>query len=317
MDSVPHLYSGSPLSRKVQLLPGVKNLDSRSVTVPVVLPQPDVVALIGGCRRTPVMQVGIDVYRDTGLICRVLDRPASVPPLWPAGQAGLASMLAHWVDGPLNSGWAPVPYAAMHPEGAAHVFPSAAPEALQAFRADRATMTPGRVRPLVHDCGGQPCAYLGWIDSLSSDGRACACGAAPCTADLAMVPSVWHLRRAAPATGPLLLPQPRVGASADRVLASGHGLRQPMPSAEAIAPAAVAGLSDGADLPIDPGEGFAGGERVVVSAVDHATDRIEGELAGLDGESVSLLRVDLRDGRVRAHFPRIGFQRLRVEAGAR
>ena len=312
---VLHHYPGSPFSEKVRLVLGLKDLDWRSVTVPVVLPKPDVAALAGGYRRTPIMQVGADVYCDTALICRVLDRLAPEPPLWPAAQAGLASMLAQWADGPLF--WAAVPYAAMHPEGPAHLFPGAPPEALQAFRADRAAMTRGRVRPPVHDCRAQLRAYLGWLDSLLGDGRAFLCGDAPCVADFATVQSVWYLRRAPPVAGPLLLPHPRIGAWADRVLACGHGRPQPMSSAEAIALAAAADLSGDADLPIDAAEGFARGERVVVSATDYATDAIEGELAGLDGDSMTLLRTDPRAGRVRVHFPRIGFQLLRAEAAAR
>ena len=40
------------------------------------MPKPDVVALTGGYRRTPFMQIGADIYCDSLLMCRVIDRLA-------------------------------------------------------------------------------------------------------------------------------------------------------------------------------------------------------------------------------------------------
>ena len=35
--------------------------------IPPIMPKPDVVALTGGYRRTPVLQVGADIFCDTAL----------------------------------------------------------------------------------------------------------------------------------------------------------------------------------------------------------------------------------------------------------
>ncbi|HEX3138977.1 MAG TPA: glutathione S-transferase N-terminal domain-containing protein, partial [Rhizobacter sp.] len=68
-----HHYDGSPFSEKVRLILGYKSLAWKSVKVPVMLPKPDVVALTGGYRRTPFMQIGADIYCDTSLMSRVID----------------------------------------------------------------------------------------------------------------------------------------------------------------------------------------------------------------------------------------------------
>ena len=136
-DLILHHYAASPFSEKVRLVLGMKGLRWRSVTVPMIMPKPDVVALTGGYRRTPFMQIGADVYCDSALMCRVIDRLAPEPPLYPRRRAGLAEIVAQWADSTLF--WTAVPFT-MQPAGVAHIFAGAPPEALKAFGADRAAM---------------------------------------------------------------------------------------------------------------------------------------------------------------------------------
>ena len=56
-----HHYAISPFSEKARLVLGFKGLAWRSVNIPSVLPKLDVVALTGGYRRTPFMQIGADI----------------------------------------------------------------------------------------------------------------------------------------------------------------------------------------------------------------------------------------------------------------
>ena len=70
---VLHHYPTSPFSEKVRLVLGFKRLAWRSVIVPSLLPKPDVMALTGGYRRTPFLQIGADIYCDSALMCRVID----------------------------------------------------------------------------------------------------------------------------------------------------------------------------------------------------------------------------------------------------
>ena len=60
-DLVLHHYGTSPFSEKVRLVFGAKRLAWRSVHIPVMMPKPDVIALTGGYRKTPLLQVGADV----------------------------------------------------------------------------------------------------------------------------------------------------------------------------------------------------------------------------------------------------------------
>lgn len=69
-----HHYPTSPFAEKARLLLGFKQLSWRSVMIPPVMPKPDLVALTGGYRKTPVLQVGADVYCDTALIARRLEQ---------------------------------------------------------------------------------------------------------------------------------------------------------------------------------------------------------------------------------------------------
>src|SRR5271154_2556538 len=133
-----HHYQTSPFSEKMRLVFGAKHMQWRSVIVPVMLPKPDVVALTGGYRRTPFLQVGGDIYCDTALMGRVIDRVAPTPPLYPASAGGQQHVLAQWADSALF--WSAIPYT-MQPAAAAHLFGGAPPEFLKEFRADRALMT--------------------------------------------------------------------------------------------------------------------------------------------------------------------------------
>ena len=145
---VLHHYAGSPFSEKVRLVLGMKRLAWRSVDVPVILPKPDVVALTGGYRRTPFMQIGADVYCDSALMCRVIDRIAPEPSLYPGASRGLAEIVAQWADSALF--WTAVPFT-MQPAAAPFLLADASPESLRAFAADRAAMNPAMRRAPLAD----------------------------------------------------------------------------------------------------------------------------------------------------------------------
>ena len=66
--------------------------------IPNIMPKPDLMPLTGGYRKTPVMQVGADIYCDTQLIMMEIEKRAPKPPLLPVGQEGEARALAMWID---------------------------------------------------------------------------------------------------------------------------------------------------------------------------------------------------------------------------
>jgi glutathione S-transferase len=95
---VLHHYPQSPFAEKARLMLGFKGLAWDSVTIPRVMPKPDLVALTGGYRKTPVLQVDADIYCDTALIARRLERRKPQPTLFPPGLEAVAATLAHFAD---------------------------------------------------------------------------------------------------------------------------------------------------------------------------------------------------------------------------
>ena len=69
-----HHFDRSPFSEKIRVVFGHKGLSWRSVRIPQIMPKPDLMPLTGGYRRTPVMQIGADVFCDTQIIIREIER---------------------------------------------------------------------------------------------------------------------------------------------------------------------------------------------------------------------------------------------------
>ena len=63
------------------------------------MPRPDLMPLTGGYRRTPVLQIGADIFCDTAIILRELEARFPMPALKLPGHEGLAQMVAGWTDG--------------------------------------------------------------------------------------------------------------------------------------------------------------------------------------------------------------------------
>ena len=97
-DIILHHYPTSVFSERVRLAFGIKRLAWRSVMIPRMMPKPDLLPLTGGYRRTPVMQIGADIYCDTLLILRKIEALHPDPSLYPGGSEGLVTVLAWWAD---------------------------------------------------------------------------------------------------------------------------------------------------------------------------------------------------------------------------
>lgn len=300
-EPVLHHYEGSPFSEKVRLMLGFKGLAWRSVTVPAILPKPDVLALTGGYRRTPFLQVGADIYCDSALIARVLERRQPAPTLFPP-TAPLAGPLAQWADSTLF--WTVIPYA-MQPAGVAHVFAGLPAQAMQAFAADRKPFTAGLVRRTAVDATAELRRHLATLEAQLADGRGFLFGNEASIADFAVVHCLWFVRRAAPLAG-ILDPYAALGRWYARVAAFGHGRPAEMSSAEAVALAAATTTHE--PVSVQPGLGFEPGQTVSVTATDYGRDPVEGTLAGLTADEVVVRRIDERAGTLHVHFPREGFQ---------
>lgn len=296
-----HHYDGSPFAEKIRLILGFKGLAWQSVKIPVIMPKPDVVALTGGYRKTPLLQVGADVYCDTALISRVLEAGQPAPTLFPAS-APLAPLLAQWADSTLF--WTIIPYT-MQPAGAANVFAGVPPEVLKAFAADRAPFTAGMRRQTVADATAALQGYLKQLDAQLADGRPWLMGEQPSIADFSVAHCGWYVRRGGPVAD-IFKPHAHFSAWLDRLLALGHGRPEKLSSTDALAVAA--GAAGHAACSVQPGLGFEAGQAVTVTPTDYGQDASAGTLVGLSGDEVVIRRSDERAGTVHVHFPRAGYQ---------
>lgn len=309
-DLILHHYPTSPFSEKVRLILGHKQLAWQSVVIPRIMPKPDVLALTGGYRRTPFLQIGADVYCDTALICDVLEHRQPAPTLYPDHQKGVARVLAQWADSTLF--WAAMGHN-LSPKGAAALFAGQPPEAAQAFAADRGAMRAGMtsLRP-----GDATAAYRSYLRRLANmlDDAPFLLGAAPCVADFAAYHPLWFSRVVNPAMAGILDATPAVLGWMDRMAALGHGHLSKLSAAEAVAIAAAAQPAPLGDEAFQDEHGIALGSRVTVAAEAFGQEPTEGILRAATRTRYTLERTDERAGTVHVHFPRIGFVLREVRA---
>ncbi len=301
-----HHYATSPFSEKIRLIMGFKGLAWRSVHIPQIMPKPDVLALTGGYRKTPILQIGADIYCDSALMAQVIDRLHPEPPLVPKDTAGTSQMLAQWADSTLF--WTVIPYT-MQPAGIGALFNNAPPDAIndaiKAFAADRAPFSAGMTRQTPADATVALHTYLGWLEAHLADGRPFLVRGAASIADFSVAHCLWFVHRAPPLLG-IFEPFPKVTTWFERMRAFGHGGSTHLSSDEAVALAA--GSRSHAPTQVEPGLGFEAGDAVTVMPTDYGKDLVAGTLVGLNRHEVTIERRDERAGTVHVHFPRVGFQ---------
>jgi glutathione S-transferase len=302
-DLILHHYPSSPFSEKIRLILGHKGLAWQSVVIPRIMPKPDVLALTGGYRRTPFLQIGADIYCDTALICDVLEHRQPTPTLYPEHQKGIARVLAQWADSTLF--WAAMGHN-LSSKGAAALFAGQPPEAAQAFAADRGAMRAGMtsLRP-----GDATAAYRSYLRRLANmlHEQDFLLGSAPCVADFAAYHPLWFSRVVNPAMAGVLDATPGVLAWMDRMAAIGHGKMGKIDSTQAIAIAAAAEPAPLPDEAFQDEHGIPLGSRVAIAAEAFGQEPTEGILRAASRTHYTLERTDERAGRLHVHFPRIGF----------
>lgn len=314
-DLILHHYPSSPFSEKVRLILGHKKLPWKSVHIPPILPKPDVVALTGGYRKTPFLQVGADIYCDSALICDVLEHLRSEPTLYPAHLKGVCRIFAQWADSTLF--WSAMAYN-LQPKGAAHVF-GANPELGKRFAEDRKAMRVNMTQLRPADATSAYRSYLRRIANMV-DEHDFLFGAEPCVADFAAYHGLWYTRVQVPPMADILNATPSVIEWMDRIASIGHGALTKLTPEDAIAVAkAVEPQPAGANLLIDSAfqddHGIPLGSKVTVTPESFGNEPTEGELIAATRTHYSLRRDDPRAGAVHVHFPRIGYV-LRKAEGA-
>ena len=312
-DLVLHHYPSSPFAEKIRLVLGYKNLAWKSVVIPQIMPKPDVQALTGGYRKTPILQIGADIYCDTSLICDVLEHLAPTPSLYPEPGKGLARTLAQWADSTLF--WAAMAYN-LGPKGAADMFGNTPPEVAKAFSDDRRAMSGSMTRLRPADAAAAYKSYLRRLSDMLDD-QPFLLGAVPTVADFACYHPLWFTRTRTPSVAGILDLTPAVVDWMARMAAIGHGTMEKFNAADAIAVAAASTphtlLTDST---FQDDHGIALGSLVTVAAESFGPEATEGELVAATRTHYTLRRIDERAGTVHVHFPRIGYVLKKAEATA-
>ena len=283
-----HHHDPSPFAEKIRLAFGVKRLAWTSVLIPMAMPKPDLTALTGGFRGTPVLQIGADIYCDSRLIIEEIERRFPDPPLLRSGPL-VNFGLQHWSD---EAVFPPGAALAMH-EGAA-----AMPTGLLAERAAYfAELDFSRFADDASYFREQLSAQAALIERQLADGRAFLLGDVPEWADIGAYFPLWMLGGHV-ASGPTILAgKPLVAQWQARMAAFGTGDRSELSANEAIEIARDALL---AETPT--------GEQVSVYPVAHPETAVTGTLTLASDNQISLRRSDARAGNVAVHFPRIGYR---------
>jgi len=307
-DIILHHYASSPYAEKTRSLLGFKKLSWKSVDIPAMLPKPDVVALTGGYRKTPVLQLGRDIYCDTRLIARVLERLQPTPPLFPTTSQASCAAFLRFESEVFFTGIA----AGISPEGAKYFVEAMGVDQWEQFGKDRAAFfsggTVGRPHPDFATARFAP--IMGALDSqLAEPGHPFLLGASPSIADFAMYHGIWFVR-VNPGVAHWLEPYPHLLAWADRVRAFGHGARTEFPSSAALEIARSTREQQ-------PFEGdylalpkMALGQKITIGPTDYGVDRVEGTLVHASSIEVAISRTDPRAGEVVVHFPRTDYKIL-------
>jgi len=296
-----HQYPTSPYGEMVRVALGIKRLAWSRVEQPNIMPRPFLTPLTGGYRRIPVMQIGADIYCDTGLILRELDRRFAAPPLAPKAGAGVGWAMRNWAE------------RAWFGASVAVVFGARADQTPEQFIKDREALT-GRpfdtqamkqAAPLM---GDQWRANADLLNTQLAEGGPWVLGAGPTAADLAAYLNIWFLRSGHPSAFARLTSG--MSALKNWVLgmdAIGHGAPTDL-DAEAAFKVAAASEPE-PPRPSQDGEpqAIAPGTAVSVMPDDYGRNPVTGIVTYVSAQEIAIRRQAEGAGDVVVHFPRAGF----------
>jgi glutathione S-transferase len=292
-----HHFDWSPYAEKVRVLLGFKGLAWRSVQIPMLRPKPDLTALTGGYCKTPVLQIGADIYCDTSLIARELEARFPRPTYFPDGSRGTTYALAAWADKFFTAG-------ASLSMGLNDQLPA---ELIKDRREFFTNMDFDSFRSNAPHLFGQVVANAALLEEQLGDGRAFLTGDRPGLADASAYYVTWMCRGFFAEANTLLQHYARLAAWEGRVREIGHGTRTELDAAAAHAIANAATASPGRGVSAGDPSGLSAGQSVTVTPDDYGKVPVAGELVTLDHHEIAVRRTDARAGEVVVHFPRLGY----------
>ena len=293
-----HQYDISPFSQKAQKMMGLKELSWQSVEMPMIAPKPDVEALTGGYRGTPVLQIGRDVFIDNWMIARALDE-FDASGLAINAQGGLREAALYAWGERLFTPLLHAALAAYQSEWDAdfladrkRVFPDVDFDTLDVSDPDRRS----QVR-----------AYLGTVEAQLGLDRDFLGGAQADSCDIHVWGMVWMIHSALPALMPIVETFPRLTDWYERVSALGTGDRE-----DVKIDVAWQSLKDGPARPLpdtpdqEPLAPWVG-EVVDIAAGSADRGSASGRLLAVDHEQVVLGVEPISGEAAQVWFPRFGY----------
>jgi len=281
-----HQYDISPYSEKIRVALGLKGLAWWACRQPSIMPKPELIALTGGYRRIPVLQIGNDVYCDSELILDELERRFPAPSIFACGRA-TAETYRLWADEKL------------FPTIVGLLF-SGDWDVSEAFIADRSALLgrpfdPEARRTAIPSLTEALHRQLRLIETQLENGSAFLAGEQPSAADLQVFHNVAFIRWGKGRTTALLDQHPGLRAWEARMRAIGHGTRHDIGKDEALAIAREA-----------PIPAAVGGARVSYQINDANSSPIAGRLVAKDPLRVSILLENPLVGTIVIHLPTTG-----------
>jgi glutathione S-transferase len=266
--------------------------------MPPVLPKPDLMALTGGYRRAPVLQIGADIYCDSALIIAELEQRYPQPALATGPQAAQADLLGRLFD--VDIFW----------RAARYLMASRAEHIPQALLDDRIAMHPHlplQKSQLIADQAQLAIQLRALINQLN---RALSTadylgGTGPCAGDFAVFHTLWFLQSAQAlevlaSNTKALLPWMA------RMAVFGHGEMSNITASDAFAaakqeaqPVALAEMQDSL---------FKAGQKVAVQPEGYPQESVAGELVYLDEKKIVIARQSSACGLLHVHFPRMDYE---------
>lgn len=295
-----HHYPASLFSEKIRLMLGYLDQTWHSVIIPPIMPRPWLMPLSGGYRRTPVLQIGANVYCDTQIIGKALARHCDNIDLYAPGF--LASRVADWADMQLFRTTVALNF---RPEALGSMMSQMSEADMEAFVKDRAELS-GDV-PIVSLAPEAAMATLTQAlnDMNHSLGADFLFGDRPSIADFSVYHNIWFLKNN-PVNAALSDGYESVEAWYQRMAAFGHG--QVVQSSGEEALAAAAGCEPVLpELDSPSRTTFSIGEEVTVSPTDYGCIPVAGRLVAMSSDEVVIERSSDETGAVFVHFPQAGF----------
>ncbi|MEP1472605.1 MAG: glutathione S-transferase [Halieaceae bacterium] len=299
-DIILHHFDISPFAEKIRLAFGIKGLSWRSVEIPLVMPKPDLTALTGGYRKTPVMQIGADIYCDTQRIALELEARFPAPTLFPGQSRALSFAFAQWSDA-----------AFFQPgSGLSLGTNTALPEDIQTDRREFFSyMDFDTLEEQLPHLFSQFCAHLHLLEDMLATDTSWISGDNAGWLDILGYFPVWMCQSNIAGSDAMLAPLPKLRSWLQRMAAIGHGQRSEMDAEEALAIARSNTSSTPADIADDawPRE-LKAGSLVTVTPADYGAVPVTGALLRLTHNDIAIARTDERAGDVVVHFPRAGYR---------